>query len=157
MQDDMSSRMEGWRSSLCEAAKEVFSTMLATELRDPAQPEIELNGDVTAMIGMAGPFSGVLSVRCSSAASKEIAVRMLGLSGDEAESQASDAVGEACNMVAGTFKNKVAELRNNCMLSVPTVIVGDSYSIRFLSPGSRIDLSLMFDAEVVSFSLEVSD
>jgi len=67
------------------------------------------------------------------------------------------AVGEICNMVAGSFKSKVVSLEDRCMLSVPTVISGDSYELHSLASGERIELPLMFGGEPLWFSLEVQN
>ena len=82
---------------------------------------------------------------------------MLGVAEDEAAGQATDAVGEICNMVAGSFKAKIASLEDKCMLSVPTVISGDSYEFHSLASGERIELPLMFHGEPLWFSLEVQN
>jgi chemotaxis protein CheX len=82
---------------------------------------------------------------------------MLGLSGSDAECHRCDAVGETCNMVAGAFKAKVPELQNTCMLSVPTVITGKDYAVHPLLVGNRMEVSLLFDGQIVCLSLEISD
>src|SRR5690349_12923789 len=124
MREESSSKTERWRTLLHDAAIEVFSMMLGTELGEAQEPYPTAVAEVTAMVGMAGALSGILSIRCSAKISIEIASRMLGLDPAEAEVQKYDAVGETCNMVAGAFKAKNPDLQTTCMLSVPTVIVG---------------------------------
>lgn len=154
---DSSFSLESWRTFLRDAAKEVFAMMLGAELKDADQPDPTAEAEVTAMVGLAGPISGVLSLRCSAAVSIEIAGRMLGLTGSDAESHRCDAVGETCNMVAGAFKAKLSELQNSCMLSVPTVITGNDYAVHPLLVGNRMDVPFLFDGQVVCLSLEISD
>jgi chemotaxis protein CheX len=108
------------------------------------------------MVGLAGVVSGVLSLRCSAAVCTEIAARMLGLTRNDAESHATDAVGETCNMVAGAFKAKIPELQSNCMLSVPTVITGDNYTVHSLAVANRIEVPLLFGNRVIRLALEIS-
>lgn len=145
-----------WQASLCEAAKEVFSIMLGAELADPQEVPPIAAPAVTAMVGLAGPVSGVLSLRCSTAVCTEIAARMLGLTGADAEAHRSDAVGETCNMVAGAFKAKLPELQDNCMLSVPTVITGDDYAVHSLAVGKRTEVPLAFQDHVIWLAVEIS-
>lgn len=155
MPEDSSADLQRWRASLHDAAKEVFSMMLATELGDPAQTDPEVESEVTAMVGLGGSLSGVLTFRCSTDVSTEIACRMLGLTRSDAENHRVDAVGETCNMVAGAFKAKNAEIKNSCILSVPTVIIGDSYAVHSMVMGDRIDVPLLFDDhQVIWFGLE---
>ena len=58
-----------------------------------------------------------------------MASKMLGVDLDKVGAEMSDALGEVCNMVAGNFKNKIAGLAEGCMLSPPTVITGNDYSL----------------------------
>jgi len=41
------------------------------------------------------------------------------------------------------------------MLSVPTVISGDSYDLHSLASGERIELPLLFQTQPLWFSLEI--
>lgn len=77
------------------------------------------------------------------------------LGGDAASnpSVATDALGELCNMVAGNFKGKVNTLADHCMLSVPTVISGEDYSMSTLDPSEGITVALTYDDEPIWVSL----
>jgi len=149
-------QLERWRVVLNDAAKEVFYMMVGAELSAPeATPRV--SSEVAGMVGLAGELCGVLTVRCGKASARKIACQMLGVAEDEAAAQAIDAVGEICNMVAGNFKAKIASLEDKCMLSVPTVISGDSYELHSLASGERIELPLMYHGEPLWFSLEVQN
>lgn len=145
---------DSWRTLLSQAAQDVFSMMVGVDLTAPAQVEAETNAEFTGMVGLAGALCGVLTVRCTRSAAIEIASRMLGLGQEEATLQASDAVGEVCNMVAGGFKAKIDGLEDKCMLSVPTVITGDNYTTHSLIAGNRIDVQLLFRNEPFWITLE---
>jgi CheY-specific phosphatase CheX len=84
-----------------------------------------------------------------------IASHMLGVQDDEAASHQCDAVGEICNMVAGSFKAKIPGIEDKCMLSVPTVIIGEDYELHSLTVGERIDVPLLLQGEPIWFTLEV--
>jgi CheY-specific phosphatase CheX len=117
---DNRARFERWRVVLSDAAKEVFQLMVGEELSVPEEANPAVLSEVAGMVGLAGELCGVLTIRCSKAAAGKIACQMLGVAEAEAAAQAIDAVGEICNMVAGSFKAKIAGLEDKCMLSVPT-------------------------------------
>src|SRR5437867_11505865 len=88
------------------AGQEVFRLMMGTELGHSS--EVAWSGvKYTAMVGLAGELCGVLSVRCSEEASRQVAALMLDLPPEKAAEHAWDALGEVANMVAGSFKTKV--------------------------------------------------
>jgi chemotaxis protein CheX len=64
-------------------------------------------------------------------------------------------MGEIANMVAGNFKNKVAGLGDDCMLSTPTVITGGDYSLHSLGDSVRLEVRLLFDSRPVTVTLQV--
>jgi chemotaxis protein CheX len=151
---DHEPRLERWRSVLNDAAKEVFLLMVGAELSAP-QGDAAVLSEVAGMVGLAGELCGVLTLRCGKASARKIACQMLGVAEGEAAAQAIDAIGEICNMVAGNFKAKIDGLEDKCLLSVPSVISGDSYELHSLASGERIELPLLFQGEPIWFSLEV--
>ena len=80
---------------------------------------------------------------------------MLGVPVTEADAQRTDSIGEICNMVAGNFKAKINGLEDKCMLSVPTVIIGQDYQLHSLAVGDRIELPFLFEGEPLWIGLEV--
>lgn len=142
----------GWKALLEIATIEVFEMMAGVRLElDPAPTEEK--GEQTAMVGMAGALCGMTTVRCSRAASAKFASLMLGGEAASNPSTARDALGELCNMVAGNFKGKVSTLADQCMLSVPTVITGEDYSLSPLDPAEGVTIALTYDGEPIWISL----
>jgi chemotaxis protein CheX len=153
----------GMKSHLVSAVQEVFSTMVGAEL-SPAGDEKALGlPNLTAIVGLAGIFNGVVSVRCDMRTARVVAARMLGLeeSGDPADSSpevdasAADAMGEICNMVAGAFKTRLCEGGTGCLLSVPSVIIGADYHLRLLAVSDKADARFMFTGMPIWVSVEV--
>ena len=134
------------------AAVEVFQLMVGVRLDVLASPG-EPSGEQTAMVGMAGALCGMTSVRCTRATAGKLAALMLG--GDVATnpSLARDALGELCNMVAGNFKAKISNLADHCMLSVPTVITGNHYSMDAVPPTEGLTLALVYEGEPIFVTL----
>jgi len=150
-------RNEEWRSALYEAASEVFDLMVGAPVSLQEDAATGGANDTTAMVGLAGAICGVLSIRCGASSAAGIASKMLGEPAQSTDciAQQWDALGEICNMVAGNFKARVEGLREQCMLSVPTVITGQDYSLHSLAQDDRLDVALLFQGEPILLRLEV--
>ncbi|MFZ0807992.1 MAG: chemotaxis protein CheX [Candidatus Sulfotelmatobacter sp.] len=145
---------EGWSTVLEMAVREVFELMLGCQLTPgKAPPEQAL--DVTAMVGLAGKLCGVISIQCSAKSSAIMASKMLGIEPEKIGPEMCDAFGEICNMIAGNFKNKIAGLSEGCLLSVPTVITGNDYSLHSLTDAPALELRLQFEGAPVVVSLQI--
>ncbi len=147
---------EAWAPILEVSLREVFELMLSSELKaaDAAQ-----NGpmDMTSMIGLAGQLCGVLSIQCSQTATRVMASKMLGIEPEKVGAELCDAFGEICNMVAGNFKNKISGLGDGCILSVPTVITGNDYSLHSPADSDTLEVRLLFEGMSLVTSLKVQD
>jgi len=146
-----------WSSALYEAAAEVFELMVGESVSRQDDAAADGANDTTAMVGLAGALCGVLTVRCSASSAAAIASKMLGepLGSTSGADQLLDALGEICNMVAGNFKARIAGLQEKCMLSVPTVITGEDYSLRSLADNERLELCVLFQNQPILVRLEV--
>jgi len=148
-----------WTKLLESATREVFEIMLGTPLEPVKTKSNSEEGTqepaLTAMIGLAGQVSGVLTVRCTPRAAAGIAEKMLGTKVDENDKSTADAVGEVCNMIAGNFKSKISGLAESCMLSVPTVISGSNYQFHRLENLEYVEVSLEFDDCSLDVALEM--
>jgi chemotaxis protein CheX len=144
-----------WPDVLRETTVEVFSTMVGTSVTTPEPGGIPMVAEVTGMVGIGGPLSATVSLRCSIQSATMIASQMLGVPLEEAATQKCDAIGEICNIVAGYFKAKVG-LGDRCMLSVPTVLAGTDYQIRTRDGDVRIELPVLYENEPVWIALDIS-
>jgi len=142
-----------WIPMIEVAAREVFELMLHCKLGVP-DPATEDALDITSMVGLAGQLCGVMSLRCTAKAATLMASKMLGVEPDKVGAEMCDAFGEICNMIAGNFKNKIAGLGEGCMLSVPTVITGQDYSLHSLSD-SALEVNLQFEGTPILISLQL--
>jgi chemotaxis protein CheX len=97
----------------------------------------------------------VLSVRCDKKAAALMTSKMLGVGLDKVGAEMSDALGEVCNMVAGNFKNKIAGLAEGCMLSPPTVITGNDYTLHSLADSPALEVRLLFEAMPIAITLQI--
>jgi chemotaxis protein CheX len=143
-----------WIPLLEVSTREVFELMLSSELTS-AQNVDATTLDVTAMVGLAGQLCGVLSVRCGGRAAALMTSKMLGVDADKVGPEMSDAMGEVCNMIAGNFKNKISGLAEGCMLSPPTVITGNDYSLHSQAEELGLQAEMLFEGLPMIVSLQV--
>lgn len=144
-----------WIPLLELSVREVFELMLGCQLKQ-LEAGSERGLDITSMVGLAGQLCGVLSVRSSKESAALMAHKMLGAETDTNSQEVRDAFGEICNMVAGNFKNKISGLGEGCMLSVPTVVTGNDYSLHSLTDSPPLEVRLQFEDRPLIISLEVS-
>lgn len=146
---------QDWKALIADAANEVFGLMVGGDItaRDGFG---EQAGGLTAMLGLAGFPCGVFRVRCSWAAASAIAGRMLGTAGSDLPAdQVCDALGEICNMVAGSMKGRLADHGAACMMSVPSVVLGVDYEVRCLACEPSHSIVMEFDGQPVLFHLNL--
>ena len=141
--------------ALDSAAAEVFEMMVGTPLGPSDQVSLPRVADYTAMIGLAGDLCGVLSFRCDNRSAALIAGKMLGTDEHTSEECVRDALGEICNMVAGSFKAQLSDVAERCMLSVPTVVSGKDYQLYPLADGLRIQVSRSFEGALIWMTLDL--
>jgi chemotaxis protein CheX len=146
---------EGWAAILQQATQEVFELMLSCPLTVPTEAVDGPELDITSMVGLAGLLCGIISMRCTAKSAGAMASAMLGMDVASDSPEMWDAVGEICNMIAGNFKNKVPGLGDGCMLSVPTVISGESYRMHSMADAGVIHVVLLFKGDPIALTLEV--
>ena len=126
-------------AKLAEATLEVFETMVFTTLtpgtpdHDGPQPPASVMGAV----GFLGSSSGTVSFFATDDGACQIAAMLLGSSPEEALEQMPDAVGEITNMVAGTFRAKMAQGGETLMITTPTVTRGSDFHAQHFHVVSR--------------------
>ena len=139
------------------AVAEVFEVMMGVACRPAVSgPAVEAaeGGGVTAIIGMAGALHGACVLRMRQPVALRLAERMTGAPMASFDRTVKDALGEACNMLAGAWKGKLDGLSSSCMLSVPAVVSGSNYEINLPAPAFHLRRSYAFDGEGFSFSID---
>jgi chemotaxis protein CheX len=117
---------------IIDATKEVFSTMMVMEVEDqyPMQePVTEFHCSITGMVGLAGSYTGILSIHCPQHLALKITSNMLGMEVEEVGEDVNDALGEIANMLGGHVKQVLSKGGSDLNLSIPTVISGETYTI----------------------------
>lgn len=144
-------QIERWQQHLDLAAEEVFSTMVGVscapaEAAPAAEPET-----IAAVVGLAGAVSGALVLRAGHRAAERIAEGLTGAPSEPAV--VLDAVGEVCNMLAGTWKRFDPKLSSGCLLSTPTMVAGDHYEFFSQRAPVRIERAYGFEEETFLLTL----
>ncbi|HEV2646460.1 MAG TPA: chemotaxis protein CheX [Acidobacteriaceae bacterium] len=138
--------------------KEVFDMMFGLEIKvldadldDSGQIQSD---DKTAIVGFSGSLRGSCQLRINHQAAYSIASAMLGgtpiAEGDES---LNDALGELCNMLAGGWKNGIADFASGCALSPPTIVSGLDYKIHMARPSTKLCRTYQFGPHTVHLSL----
>lgn len=125
----------------------IFTTMVGIEdlLHLPIQVDAQthFNDCITAMVGFAGTYDGILNLHVPQTLALSFTSSMLGMEVTELGEDVSDALGEIANMIAGSFKQHLSRGGNDIHLSTPSIVTGKEY---VLSSGSAGDtLTLLFD------------
>ena len=142
-------------TDILEAAmREVFEVMLSVQLDSKLEMNMPRVPDLTALVGISGQFQGILSIRCEKVTACSMVAKMLGSETVEFDDSAQDAVGEICNMVAGSFRSKHAKAEGS-VLSVPTIITGTDYQLRLSPDCTRTEICLGFEGNPVWVTLDV--
>lgn len=140
-----------WISFVHDSLNEVFGMMLAMT----ATPcEGKVTSEITSVVGLTGSLNGLFTISCSQAAGLKLAEAMLGT--PECEGQVLDALGEICNMLAGSFKSRIPSIGDTCMLSVPTTIAGADYQVHTVKGGQRFATIVKFNEHLLQVVLHVN-
>ena len=108
---------------------------------------------VTAMVGFAGSYSGMICINAPQNLAIAIASQMLGMEITECDDDVSDSLGEIANMIGGSFKHHFVNDGHEVRLSTPSVISGEEY---VMTVGSVPDsLTLMFNYGEEHFMVSV--
>ncbi len=132
------------------AAKDVFSTMVMMELEDDyplREPVTKFRCSITGMVGLAGTYSGVLSIHCPQPLALRITSNMLGDEVAEVGADVSDALGEIANMLGGHVKQIISKGGLDLNLSIPTVISGEEYTVSCMADNDCVIIPFRWEGE----------
>jgi len=148
---------ESWRGRVAEATREVFEIMVGASLEDAPAENHPIGSNFSAMVGIAGSLCGLVGLHTSAECARRIAAKMLGTEDASASDDAQDAFGEVCNMIAGSFKARIAGLADGCALSVPTVIFGKDFTLFSLAHGEHYEVMYAFEGKPLLVTLDLHD
>lgn len=138
------------------STKEVFSTMVMMELADAyplKEPVTRFHCSVTGMVGLAGTYSGILSIHCPRGFAALITSNMLGLEIEEVGDDVNDALGEIANMLGGYVKMMLSKGGLDIQLSIPTVISGEEYTLNATADNDCVIVPFSHDGQTFMVGL----
>jgi chemotaxis protein CheX len=109
--------------------REIFSTMVGINISPcrTAAVQTKFSDSVSALVGFAGCYSGMIGLNASKKLAMDFTGQMLGMEVTECDDDVSDALGEIVNMMGGSFKHHFVNDGHEVRLSTPSVISGDEY------------------------------
>jgi len=143
-------------TQLLAATEEVFETMVFKPVsrQDPIEDEtVRPASNVVATVAFAGHRRGLVAFHSSLGTARNIAGAMLGMPAEEINGEMPDAIGEIANMIAGSFRTKLAATEPACAIAVPTVTIGSDFSTRYLGQASRVLCPFQMDGEPIYVEL----
>ena len=118
---------------LMRDVKEIFGSMVGLEdlLHLPIQidPVTNFKDCISALVGLAGTYNGLVSLHMPSSLALAATSSMLGMEVTELDDDVNDAMGEIANMIAGSFKQHLSKSGMDVHISTPSVVYGKEYII----------------------------
>ncbi len=149
MQDEMIAK-------LIEATNEVFETMVFQNLDTgiPIEGEaLRPRSNVVGTVGFAGSRSGLVAFYSTMSTATTIAGKMLGIEPAQVNGEMVDAIGEITNMIAGSFRTKMAKEGDAWAISVPTVTVGSDFYTKYVTDVRRVLCPFRMEEEEIFVEL----
>jgi chemotaxis protein CheX len=129
--------------------KNIFSTMVGLDdlLHLPIQIDLETNFKdcISSMVGLAGTYSGLVSLHMPSQLALMITGFMLDMEITEVNDDVIDAMGEIANMIAGSFKQHLSKGGLDILLSTPSVVNGKEYVISLGNNSNQVAVRFAAD------------
>ena len=127
---------------LTAATRDVFKTMVFQEVEgsSPIPGDARRPGaNVVGQVAFAGKTSGLVVFYSTMDAARIITASMLGIDTKNINGELPDAIGELTNMIAGSFRTRVAHAKGETWaISVPTVTIGSDFYTRYVSDVQRV-------------------
>jgi chemotaxis protein CheX len=127
---------------LLAATRDVFKTMVFQEV-ETALPivgdALRPGANVVGTVAFAGKTSGIVAFYSTLEGAQAITAKMLGVDPSGVNGELPDAIGELTNMIAGSFRTRMAGVRGETWaISVPTVTVGSDFYTKYVSDVQRV-------------------
>ena len=128
-------------SALVESTREVFQTMVFQQLGSQTPVEGDSprpHSNVVGTVAFTGERCGIVAFYSTTDTARTIAGAMLGIPTAQVNGEMPDAIGEVTNMIAGTFRTRMALFGSRWAISVPTVTIGSDFHTTYVSNVRRV-------------------
>lgn len=141
-----------------EIALEVFASMVRCPLTvRPDDASSTYPRDIAGTVAFSGSWTGYLSVVTSQRAARLITATLLEMDPNDVDSQLRDAFGEMVNMVAGSFRTRMAKPGDAWAITMPVVATGRDLTIAPPGDVGHVSRSYLMNDEVVDVHLVVTN
>jgi chemotaxis protein CheX len=128
---------------LTAATRDVFRTMVFQEVEVASPPTageaLKPGANVVGTVAFAGRTAGLVVFYSTLDTAQVITASMLGIEPSRVNGELHDAIGELTNMIAGSFRTRMAHARGETWaISVPTVTVGSDFYTKYVSDVQRV-------------------
>jgi chemotaxis protein CheX len=114
---------------VAQIVESVFGTMLSLDVSPSGAPWFPSGNRLTSAVHLTGDWNGAVLLECNKTQACRFAERFLGTDPcDAVDDVVRDVLGELANMIGGNMKG-VLDARVH--LSMPSVVDGSDYSLRF--------------------------
>lgn len=139
------------------AVTEVMTTMMSFRVQQTPNAINFASGEghIASAVGFIGKTTGVVYLYASDRFARQMTCRLLGLEDSEidGDEMVNDAMGELANMVVGHIKSRLVDRGLACVLTIPSIIRGSSFSIEPVSSAER--RVYFFDCDQSRLGVEV--
>jgi chemotaxis protein CheX len=108
---------------------------------------------VVGTVGFVGQSSGLVAFYSTLDGARDIAGSMLGMEPAQVNGEMADAIGEVTNMIAGSFRTRLAAQGGTWAITVPTVTVGSDFYIKAHVAGRRVLIPFKMDGHEIFVEL----
>ncbi len=139
----------------------VFSTMVSLEVEPTPSHRLESPNEtiVAGSVGFIGDVNGIVYLRVTTGFAQTLAKRMLGFGDDElvADEMVNDVIGELNNMIVGFVKSRLCDSGSSCVLTIPSIVRGQNFSVEPVSSSERRVLGFHSGANYILIELLIKN
>ena len=140
---------------------DVFGTMVGTTLAEGTPLDgdaLRPQSNVVGQIGFGGSSCGLVVFYATFDGARAITRALLGMAPQDEPStpEVADAIGEIANMIAGSFRTRMATEGDAWAISIPTVTMGSDFYMTALTDGRRTMLPFRMDGHEIFVELVIT-
>jgi chemotaxis protein CheX len=127
------------KSFIINAVNDVFDTMLSMKVDffEAEHPPEFKNRRIVGSVSFAGEITGVFYIQVEFAVAQGYTASILGMELEEVEGdeEVKDVMGELSNMIGGNLKSRFCDAGLDCVLSIPSIILGKDFTFASVKGG----------------------
>ncbi len=147
------------KSSITKSTLDVFSTMVSLELESVPEsdaPDLQ-EMRIVGSVNFAGQVSGIIHIHVKRDFALIMTSAMLGMTPEEieGEDEIKDVISEISNIIGGNLKSFFNDAGFYCVLSTPSITMGDDFTIKSLNTERYESLSFSYQQHTIRIEVGV--